>query len=314
MPDLAEPGDSLSGKLESKSEESDQAESVKKQELKSPRFGRSLFTREVSTCAPTDDAPVPNTDRLGGGDELLIQLFGKENNQFTLQIGREGNVTFPKLGSIILAGLTFEDARDLITARIAQQFIGVEAVISLGRLRAINIFMAGEVNVPGAFSVSALTTITQALFQAGGVTDIGSLRNIKVMRSGDLVATFDAYELLLRGDSSSDIRLQSGDVVFVPPYAGVVELLGEVKRPSVYEIQGHETISEVISMAGSFTENAFPQVARLTRQSESLSRPEALTIDLRDSRVDTMLVESGDTLTIPKKVEPSRIVLGYRVQ
>ena len=178
------------------------------------------LTRDVSTFAPTDDAPVPESYRLGVGDQIVVQLFGKENDQLNLQIGRSGDISFPKLGSITLSGLTFEDARDLIKTRVEQQLIGVDAVVSMGRLRAINVFMAGEVAVPGAYSVSALTTVTQALFQAGGVTDIGSLRNIQVRRAGSVVATFDTYDLLMKGDVSDDIRLQSGDVVYVPTLHG----------------------------------------------------------------------------------------------
>ena len=128
----------------------------------------------------------------------------------------------------------------------------------MGRLRAINVFMAGEVSVPGRYSVSAMTTVTQALFQAGGVTDIGSLRNIQVRRAGSVVATFDTYDLLMKGDVSDDIRLQSGDVVFVPPYTGVIDTEGELKRPMVYELAGGETIGDVLTMAGSFTRDAYP--------------------------------------------------------
>ena len=148
------------------------------------RYGVSLFDREISTFAPTDDATVPDNYRLGAGDNFVIQLFGKDNEQYNLQVSRDGKISFPKLGPITVAGLTFEDARDLIRSRVADQLIGVQATISMGRLRAINVFMAGEVAVPGAYSVSALTTITQALFQAGGISDIGSLRAIQVKRDG----------------------------------------------------------------------------------------------------------------------------------
>ncbi len=134
----------------------DQTEEV--EERARTRYGRTLFSRDVSTFAPTDDAPVPELYRLGVGDQIVVQLFGKENEQLYLQIGRSGDISFPKLGSITLSGLTFEDARDLIKTRVEQQLIGVDVVVSMGRLRAINVFMAGEVSVPGAYSVSALTT------------------------------------------------------------------------------------------------------------------------------------------------------------
>ena len=264
------------------------------------RYGRALFNRDVSTFAPTDDAPVPESYRLGVGDQLIVQLFGKENEQLSLQIGRSGDVSFPKLGSITLSGLTFEDARDLINTRVEQQLIGVDVIVSMGRLRAINVFMAGEVSVPGAYSVSAMTTVTQALFQAGGVTDIGSLRNIQVRRAGSVVVTFDTYDLLLRGDVSDDIRLQSGDVIFIPPYEGQIDLEGELKRPMVYELVGGETLGDVLAMAGSFTRDAYPGVSILTRQSDSLGLPQASTIDLLDESQLSLPAQDGDTLVVPK--------------
>jgi polysaccharide export outer membrane protein len=265
----------------------------------SARYGLSLFDSKVSTFAPTDDAPVPESYRLGIGDQLIVQLFGKENAQYTLQVGRNGDVSFPKLGSINLMGLTFEDARELLKTRVAQQLIGVEVVVSMGRLRAIGIFMAGEVKVPGAYSVSALTTVTQALFQSGGVTGIGSLRNIEVRRGGEVVSVFDTYDLLMRGDATNDIRLQSGDVIFVPPYQGVVEITGEVKRPRIYELKGSETLADVIAMSGSYRTRAYPGLAVLVRKATGTALPTAVSVNLLDQRTLDMPVRDGDILRVP---------------
>ena len=303
VPGLAAPGTVLPTPVDMTQDDIEAATPDKTEEVEErarTRYGRTLFSRDVSTFAPTDDAPVPESYRLGVGDQLVVQLFGKENDQLNLQIGRSGDISFPKLGSITLSGLTFEDARDLIKTRVEQQLIGVDAVVSMGRLRAINVFMAGEVAVPGAYSVSALTTVTQALFQAGGVTDIGSLRNIQVRRAGSVVATFDTYDLLMRGDVSDDIRLQSGDVVFVPPYTGVIDVEGELKRPMVYELVGGETLGDVLAMAGSFTRNAYPGLSILTRQSDSLGLPQASTIDLSDKSQLNLAAQDGDTLVVPK--------------
>jgi len=303
VPGLAAPGAVLPTPMGMTQDDVEAATPDKTEEVETrarTRYGRALFSRDVSTFAPTDDAPVPESYRLGVGDQLVVQLFGKENEQLNLQIGRSGDVTFPKLGSITLSGLTFEDARDLIKTRVEQQLIGVDAVVSMGRLRAINVFMAGEVSVPGAYSVSALTTVTQALFQAGGVTDIGSLRNIQVRRAGSVVATFDTYDLLMKGDVSDDNRLQSGDVVFVPPYTGVIDVEGELKRPMVYELAGGETIGDVLAMAGSFTRDAYPALSILTRQSDSLGLPQATTIDLSDTSQLSLAAQDGDTLKVPK--------------
>ena len=264
-----------------------------------PRYGLSIFDKSVSTFAPTDDAPIPSDYRLGVGDQLIVQLFGKENGEYALVVGRDGNVNFPRLGGITLAGLTFEDAQNLIETRISQQLIGVDSVVTLGRLRAINIFMSGEVSVPGAYSVSALTTISQALFQAGGVNQIGSLRDIQVRRGGQIVSRFDVYDLLLRGDVSDDIRLQSGDVVFVPTVTSVVEAIGEVRRPMAYELVGGETVSDLIAMSGGLTRDAFASLAILVRASLEGGLPSASSLNLLDQSAQQISLRDGDILQIP---------------
>jgi len=262
------------------------------------RYGEALFNREVSTFAPTDDAPVPDEYRLGVGDQLIVQFFGKENEAYDLSVGRDGDITFPRLGEIAVSGLTFEDARELIQTRIEQQLIGIEAVISLGRLRAIGIFMAGEVRVPGAYSVSALSTITQALFQAGGVSSIGSLRAIQVRRAGEVVSTFDVYDLLMRGDPTHDIRLQSGDVVFVPTVETVVEIRGEVRRPMAYEMLKGESTTDLLAMAGGFTKDAYKEAVVLIRASSGTALSTAETLVLDDGPSATQGFNNGDTLLV----------------
>ncbi|MEK9569600.1 MAG: SLBB domain-containing protein [Paracoccaceae bacterium] len=301
---LAEPGVPLAGPQPQQSSlESYQQMLLEQEELTASvqkRYGQDIFDVEVSTFAPTDNAPIPSNYRLGVGDNLTIQLFGKENEELNLQIGRSGEIALPRLGSLTLSGLTFEDARDLIKTRISQQLIGVDAVISMGRLRAINVFMAGEVAAPGMYSVSALTTVTQALFQAGGITEIGSLRTIEVRRDREVIATFDAYNLLLRGDAAGDIRLASGDVIYVPPFKGEVEVTGAVKRPMIYELLGDESVADVIEMAGAFTSDAFVATTLLVSRQNDAALGFARTIDLT-SEIDLAIpVKSGDVLTVPE--------------
>jgi protein involved in polysaccharide export with SLBB domain len=267
----------------------------------SKRFGLDLFKAQVSTFAPTDDGLVPDTYRLGVGDELNVQLYGKDNEQFVLQVGRSGEINFPKLGAFTVAGLTFDDAKAFIKTRVEEQFIGVSAVVTMGRLRAINIFIAGEVAIPGAYSVSALTTVTQALFQAGGITEIGALRSIEVRREGRLIGTFDAYDLLLRGDMTGDIRLSSGDVVFVPAMDAVVEVTGAVRRAKFFEVLGDETLEDVIFMAGGLEPSAFKAESVLYRFDGESGLGQAMTLDLTDSPVLDMPMLDGDRLYVPEK-------------
>jgi len=270
---------------------------------KTKRYGVSLFDREVSTFAPTDDASVPDNYRLGAGDHLVVQLFGKDSGTHDLQLSREGKISFPKLGPITLAGLTFEDARDLVQSRVAEQLIGVRAAISMGRLRAINVFMAGEVAIPGAYSVSALTTITQALFQSGGISEIGSLRNIQVKRDGREIASFDVYQLLMKGDASADLRLQSGDVVFVPPYAGLVAIEGAVNRPMIYEYIEGESISDAIFMAGGLNQDAYESAISVVSKAIGKTLPEVKNVDLALSEEKQIKLRNGDLITVPKSTD-----------
>ncbi len=269
------------------------------EDAKPQRYGMTLFDRDISTFAPTDDASVPDNYRLGVGDRLIIYLFGTENNQYDLQISRDGAIALPKLGPIRLAGLTFEDARHAIQERVSEKLLGAEVTVSMGRLRAINVFMAGEVAVPGAYSVSALTTVTQALFQAGGVSEIGSLRNIQVKRRGRVAATFDAYSLLMKGDASGDSRLQSGDVVFVPPYDGIVTVHGAVKRPMIYEFKIPETVMDSVKMAGGFHEDAYAAGVSVVSKAINRALPEVINIDLSTSGKEPTMLKNGDLVSVP---------------
>ena len=311
--EIARPGDSLEQRVvddtgsdeylmfQEKFAEFQEFQIKKEEDLE--RFGISLFDRKVSTFAPTDDSSVPDSYRLGAGDNFVIQLFGKDNEQYNLQVSRDGKISFPKLGPITVAGLTFEDARDLIRSRVADQLIGVQATISMGRLRAINIFMAGEVAVPGAYSVSALTTITQALFQAGGISDIGSLRAIQVKRDGISVASFDVYQLLLQGDASGDVRLQSGDVVFVPPYKGLVSVDGAVNRPMVYEFKLGESVNDAVIMAAGFSEDAYRSAISVVSKAVDKNLPTVVNIDLSESFRKTLLLRNGDFISVSKSTD-----------
>ena len=163
------------------------------------RFGLDLFDREFSSFTPVDDMPAPDSYRVGPGDTVNVYLYGNEEADLVLSVDRDGQLVLPRLGPLSVVGLTFEEVKRVINAKVASQFVGTKAVISMGKLRSIGVFMAGEIAVPGSYSVSGLTTVMQALFTAGGISKIGSLRNIQVKRAGSVVGTFDAYDVLLRG-------------------------------------------------------------------------------------------------------------------
>ena len=164
-------------------------------------FGYDLFAGTPNTFAPVTNVPVSPDYLLGPGDMLQVMFYGKTNASFSLEINRDGTVNFPELGPVGLAGLTFQEAKDMLQTRIAAQMIGVQASISMGQLRSMQIFVLGEAFKPGAYTVSSLSTITHALFVSGGVSNIASLRNIQLRRAGKVIASLDLYDLLLRGDT-----------------------------------------------------------------------------------------------------------------
>ena len=267
------------------------------------RFGAKLFDSEVSTFAPVDNIPVPEGYRLGVGDELQVMLIGKEQGEFPLLVDRDGSVTLPKLGRVILSGLTFPEAKTLIEKRVSEQLIGSEAILSMGSLRSINVFIAGEVNKPGNYSVSALSTLSQAVYVAGGISDVGSFRTIQLKRQGKTVGSFDIYDLLLYGNNSSDVRLQSGDVVFVPLVSAQASVSGSVVRPAIYELKPDTTLQDLLSMAGGALATANTRQALLKRYQPDTPLSSISNLDLAVSENLDALMVDGDSLFVPSKSE-----------
>ncbi len=266
-----------------------------KNELK--RFGYELFQGEPTTFAPVSDVPVPSEYIVGPGDKVKVQLFGKDNKEYDLVINRDGTIQFPELGPIAVAGLTFSEMRKSLSQRVKQQMIGMEANITLGELRSIRIFIAGDAYKPGSYTVSSLSTITQALFVAGGVNEIGSLRDIQVKRNGKLVGHMDLYDLLMRGDASGDLRLRSGDVVFIPPVGGLVSITGEIRRPAIYELKKGETIADVVAMAAGLKPGAYPKSSSIERFNSNGLRG-LVNVDLTTSAGKATKARAGDFIRV----------------
>ncbi|SQH77503.1 Periplasmic protein involved in polysaccharide export [Shewanella benthica] len=266
-----------------------------KAELK--RFGYDLFRGEPSTFAPVSDIPVPSEYMVGPGDNIKVQLYGKENKQYDLVINREGVIQFPQLGPINVAGLNFAQLKKQLTTRIKHQMIGIESNITMGELRSIRIFVAGDAYKPGSYTVSSLSTITQALYVSGGVNEIGSLRNIQLKRNGKLIGTMDLYDLLMRGDASGDKRLRSGDVVFIPSVGGLVSVTGEVRRPAIYELKKHETIGDIIAMAAGLKPGAYPRSSSVERFNSKGLRT-VTNLDLTTDSGKATRARAGDVVRI----------------
>lgn len=280
------------------------------------RFGYEMFAGEPSTFAPVSDVPVPGEYLVGPGDNIKVQLYGKENKEYDLVISRDGVIQFPELGPIPVMGLSFSELRDSLSQRIKQQMIGIESNITMGQLRSIRIFVAGDAYKPGSYTVSSLSTITQALFVAGGVNEIGSLRNIQLKRNGKLVGSFDLYDLLLRGDASGDLRLQSGDVVFLPSIGGLVSVSGEVRRPAIYELKSNETMADVIAMAAGLKPGAYPKSSSIERYNNK-SLKTIINVDLTTEQGQMTQAKAGDVVRVKsasEQYESAITVLGAVVR
>lgn len=280
-------------------EESEDSLSFDREEIDlSERFGLSFFGSSSSSFSAVDTASVPPDYVLGPGDQLDVLFIGSESSRLSLEVDRAGEIVLPQLGRLAIAGLTFDVAAELINRRVREQRIGVEASVSMGRLRAINVLIAGEVRVPGARTLAAFSKLSQALYAAGGLSEIGALRSLTVNRAGQTVATFDAYDLLLRGDASNDISLRDGDVVFVPPVGEVVAIEGHVRRPSVYELGDGATAAELIEMAGGTLPGVAGRVASLERIARD-GTPSILPLPLDDVELAKLELRDGDRLRVP---------------
>lgn len=226
-------------------------------------YGYDLFLNPQPGMFPVTSTPVPADYVVGPDDVLEVQLYGNQNYTLELMVNRDGHINFPQLGSIVVGGQRYSAVKRDLEARVERQMVGVRASVSMGEVRTINVFVLGEAMLPGSYTISGLATVTSALFAAGGVKPQGSLRRIEVRRQGTLVREFDLYDLLMRGDSSADVKLLPGDVVMIPSVGPTASVYGEVQRPAIYELKGPTDVAQLIDMAGGLTPEADNATASL---------------------------------------------------
>ena len=287
------------------------AEKQVQQKLK--QFGYDLFAGTPTTFAPATEIPIPSDYIVGPGDNIQVQLFGKENAEYDLVVSREGQLRFPGIGPISVAGLRFDELKQSLHDRIARQMIGVKANITMGTLRSIRIFVLGDAIRPGSYTVSALSNMTNALFVSGGIQPIGSLRNIQLKRGGKVVTNLDLYDLLLKGDTSGDRRLQPGDVIFIPPIGNTVGVAGEVKRPAIYELKNEQTIEDALQFAGGFLPTAYPKESQLERITSGGEKT-LIDVDATQEASLKQKIQDGDVLrvySILEKMENIVLLSGH---
>jgi polysaccharide biosynthesis/export protein len=265
-------------------------------------FGYDVFRDVPTTFAPATDVPVPSDYTLGPGDSVIVNFFGKRTGSNTLTVDREGRLHLPDLGPVQVASLSFEEMRDQIERRISAEMIGVRTTVTMGPLRSIRVLIVGDVVRPGSYTVSGLSTVTHALFISGGVSEVGSLRRVELKRSGAVVRRLDLYDLLLSGDSADDARLQSGDVVFVPPVGATAGITGRVNRPAIYEFGSNASISDLVSLSGGLSPDADPRAATLERIDAAGERT-VLNLDVGSAEGRALKLRTGDVLTIPQVLD-----------
>lgn len=236
-------------------------------------FGRNIFNTRNLTFEPSVNLATPPNYRLGPGDEVIIDIWGTSQNTIRQQISPDGTINIEKIGPVSLSGMTVSEANGYLKRVLGKTYSGLDAPngtleirLTLGNARTIQINVMGEVIQPGTYALSSFSTVFHALYRAGGVNEIGSLRNVQVTRNGKTVAKVDVYDFIMKGKTQDDIRLQEGDVIIVPAYEALVQISGNVKRPMKFEMKKNETLATLINYAGGFSADAYTRSLRVVRQ------------------------------------------------
>ena len=218
-----------------------------------PLFGQSLFNQPPSTFAPLDQLQVPGDYIIGPGDGLQIRIWGQLEADLRVSVDRSGQVYIPHVGQISVAGVHYDELEQHLKNEVSKTFRNFNLTANVRGLRSIQVFVVGNARYPGTFTISSLSTLVNAIFASGGPTSQGSLRHIQVRRDGNTITDFDFYDLLIKGDKSKDVRLQPGDVLYIPPVGPLAAISGSVNTPAIYELKGASTLNDLIEAAGGFT-------------------------------------------------------------
>jgi protein involved in polysaccharide export with SLBB domain len=264
-----------------------------------PLYGAEFFENLNNNNGQFSRSPVSDDYSLGAGDQLLIRVWGSTSAEATVSIDRQGSISFPKLGTLKLAGVKAGQMDAVVKAFFSKFYKDIEVSVSLGKLRKITVFVVGQARNPGSYSLTGQSTLTSALFASGGPNASGSLRRLQLKRQGQTVAEFDLYNFLGNGDKSSDVKLQDGDVLFYPKAAGYMALIGKLNAQAVFEVKGDKDIlSEYISLAGGLPVTADPRHATLDRIQTGSDQPRIIQdLSLAGAGLQTQ-VKNGDVLTV----------------
>ena len=257
-------------------------------------FGRNIFNNEMLTFEPSMNIPTPANYRLGAGDAVIIDVWGASQTTFEGTVSPDGTVTIEGVGPLALAGMTVKEANDYVKKQLGRFYANSNITLTVGETRSIQVQVMGEVMVPGTYTLSALSSAFNALYAAGGISEIGTLRDIKVFRQGRVVSTIDVYDYILNGNTKGDSRLADNDVIVVGPYECLVNIRGKVKRPMFYEMKENESVSRILDYAGGFAGDAYTDNVRLIRKSGR--EYSVYTVD--EFEMNGFLLKDGDSLYV----------------
>ena len=270
------------------------AQNVKPEEKGKKVFGRDIFNNKNLSFEPQMNIATPQNYVIGPGDELIIDIYGATQESNALTVSPDGDVVVPDFGPIHVSGLTMSAAQSRIRSKLGSYFQSSEIKTTLGQTRTIMVNVMGEVKAPGTYSISAFSTVFHALYMAGGISDLGTLRSIKVYRQGRQISVVDIYEFILNGRLAGNVRLQDNDVIQVGAYDCIVDIIGKVKRPMAYEMKASESLATLIKYSGGFTGDAYKSLVRVLRKSEELKS----VYNVEEFDLSSFHVTDGDSVIV----------------
>ncbi|MCX5785945.1 MAG: SLBB domain-containing protein [Elusimicrobia bacterium] len=274
------------------------------------QFGYSLFRNQPTAFASAKNVPVTPDYIAGPGDEIIISVWGRIEGRWAVVVDRDGNISIPKIGIISVAGLSFGELKETVNKELSKSYSDYNLNVTFGSLHSIRIYVVGNARRPGAYTISSLSTLVNALFEAGGPDKNGSMREIQLKRSGKTVTTFDLYDLLLKGDKSKDSKLLNEDVVFIPPVGPMAAVSGQVKTPAIYELKEGTCLLDLITMAGGFDNTAFRGRVAMRRIFDHKFRDflESGLGDLEKDPATNIVLQDGDSVSVFPIIEDDSAV------
>ncbi|MFA6946131.1 MAG: SLBB domain-containing protein, partial [Pedobacter sp.] len=282
-------------------------------ELRSKIFGADLFKNSKLTFEPNLNIATPKNYVIGPNDELLIDIYGNSEASYNLKVSPEGNINIEYVGVVPVSGLTIEAALSRIRSRMSSVYAGLrnggtKLNIAIGSIRSIKVILTGEIVKPGTYTLPSLANVFNALYSSGGPTEKGSFRNIELIRGGKRIAVLDIYDFLMKGEMTDNLRLQDQDIIRVPVYQSRIEIVGEVKRPGIFELRSNESFRDLLNFAGDFTENAFKARIKVLKNTDTERR----ITDISSDQFTAYQPNTGDKYFVDRVLE--RFVNRVRIE